>query len=144
MLRVDRRLLQNVDWPLLATAFLIIGLGLSCLWSLAPPGRTGGVLLWRQLSWVGVGLVGLLVMMSLDYRHLVRVAPAFYLAGLGLLVAALVLGRTVSGARRWLHLGPVTLQPSELFKLAFVLALAWILTSRRDQALSRGVLASVF
>ncbi len=144
MLRVDRRLLQNVDWQLLAAALLIVALGLTCLWSLAPPGRTGGPLVWRQLSWVGVGLLGLIVMMSLDYRDLVRVAPAFYLAGLALLASVLVLGRTVSGARRWLHLGPVTVQPSELFKLAFVLILAWVLTARRDQPLSRGVLGATF
>jgi rod shape determining protein RodA len=144
MLRVDRRLLQNVDWQLLAAALLIVCLGLACLWSLAPPGRTGGPLLWRQLSWVGVGLLGLVAMMSLDYRDLVRVAPALYVGGLAMLASLFLLGRTVSGARRWLHLGPVTLQPSELFKLAFVLTLAWVLTLRRDQPLSRGVLGAAF
>jgi rod shape determining protein RodA len=87
-----------------------------------------------------VGLGALVVVASTDYRTLVRAAPGFYLAGVGLLAAVFVLGRTVSGARRWLHLGPVTVQPSELFKLVFILTLAWLLTSRWVPPASRGTL----
>ena len=111
MLRVDRRLLQNVDWALLATALFIVALSVLSMWNLAP-GRGGTALAWRQLSWVGIGLVALLVVASVDYRSLVRVAPAFYVLGVSLLVVVFVLGRTVSGARRWIHLGPITFQPS--------------------------------
>src|SRR6266545_1472051 len=137
MLRVDRRLLQNVDWSLLATALFIIALSILSMWNLAP-GRGGTALAWRQLSSVGIGLVALLVVVSVDYRILVRLAPAFYVMGVALLVAVLVLGRTVSGARRWIQVGPITLQPSELFKLIFVLMLAWALASPRGEPLSRG------
>jgi len=139
MLRFDRRLLQNVDWPLVAAALFIIALSVLSLWTLAP-GRAGGPLAWRQLSWVAVGLAALLVVISVDYRSLVRLAPLFYAVGVGLLLAVFALGRTVSGARRWIHLGPITVQPSELFKLIFVLALTWALTSWRAPALSRGAI----
>ncbi len=137
--RIDRRLLQNVDWTLLAAAGAIVTLSILSLWSLAWGGGSGIAL--RQLWWVGVGLGALVVVASLDYRTLVRAAPVLYVAGLGLLVAVFTLGRTVSGARRWLHVGPVTVQPSELFKLIFVLALAWALTSRWARPLSRATLA---
>jgi rod shape determining protein RodA len=140
MLRFDRRLLQNVDWPLLATALFIIALSLLSLWNLSP-GRSSS-LAWRQLLWVGVGLGALFVMLALDYRTLVRAAPLFYVAGLGLLLTVFVLGRTVSGARRWIHLGPVTVQPSELFKLVFVLAITWALTSWRSVAPARGAVVA--
>ena len=132
MLRLDRRLLQNVDWLLLGAALFIIGLSLVCLWSLNP---TRGIssLVWRQISWVGVGLIGLLVVASVDYRNLVRSAPVLYVIGLGLLTLVFVLGRTVSGARRWIHLGPFTVQPSELFKLIFIITLAWALTTGRGE-----------
>ena len=143
MLRLDRRLLQNVDWPLLGAAFFIIGLGVVCLWSLNP-GRGISALVWRQLSWVGVGLVALLVVVSVDYRNLVRFAPALYVLGLGLLLSVFVLGRTVSGARRWSHLGLLTVQPSEVFKLIFVITLAWALTSGRGERLSRAALIGTF
>ena len=100
MLRFDRRLLLNVDWLLVAAAGFIVALSVLSLWSLAP-GRGGGVLAWRQLSWVGVGLVAMLIMVGLDYRRLVRAAPAFYVMGVALLLTVFILGRTVSGARRW-------------------------------------------
>jgi rod shape determining protein RodA len=100
--------------------------------------------MWRQLSWVGVGLVGLLVVVSVDYRNLVRFAPVFYVVGLGLLLSVFILGRTVSGARRWIHLGPFTVQPSELFKLIFIITLAWALTSARGERLSRASLVGTF
>jgi rod shape determining protein RodA len=139
-LRFDRRLLQNVDWPLLAAAGVLIGLGVLSLWSLSITGGGSAALAWRQLWWVAVGAVALLVVASLDYRSLVRLGPAAYVAGLGLLAAVFLLGRTVSGARRWLHLGPITVQPAELFKLAFVLVLAWLFTSRWTRGPSRGAL----
>jgi rod shape determining protein RodA len=140
---MDRRLLQNVDWLLLGAALFIIGLSLVCLWSLNP-GRGISALMWRQLSWVGVGLAGLLVVVSVDYRNLVRFAPVFYVVGLGLLLSVFILGRTVSGARRWIHVGPLTVQPSELFKLIFIITLAWALTSARGERLSRVALVGTF
>lgn len=143
MLKMDRRLLQNVDWPLLGAALFIIGLSLTCLWSLNP-GRGISALMWRQLSWVGVGMIGLLVVVSVDYRNLVRFAPVFYVIGLGLLLSVFVLGRTVSGARRWIHVGPLTVQPSELFKLIFIITLAWALTSSRGERLGRAALVGTF
>jgi rod shape determining protein RodA len=143
MLRFDRRLLLNVDWILVATTLFIIMLSVLSLWSLAP--RGGSVLAWRQLSWAGIGLLAMLVVISIDYRQLVRAAPVFYLAGLSLLLTVFFLGRTVSGARRWIHLGPFTVQPSEIFKLIFVLALAWALTAwRTTSSSSRGGVLTTF
>ena len=136
MFAIDRRLLQNVDWLLLVSALAVASLGLVTLWTL---GYRGGHLLWRQFSWVMVGLGALVIVASVDYRSLVRAAPAFYVGALSLLLLVLALGRTVSGARRWLPLGPVSLQPSELFKVIFILTVVWLLTSRWAQPLSRGV-----
>jgi rod shape determining protein RodA len=144
MLRLDRRLLGNVDWPLLGAAFAIVLLSILCLSSLGL-GRGGSGLALRQLMWVGVGTVALLVVVTFDYRSFVRAAPALYLVGLGLLTTVFVLGRMVSGARRWIHVGPLTFQPSELFKLIFILTLAWALTWRREATpSSRGTLGWIF
>jgi rod shape determining protein RodA len=79
-------------------------------------------------------------MASIDYRRLVRAAPLLYVLGLLTLVAVFVLGRTVSGARRWLMVGPVSVQPSELFKLCFVLMAVWFLTSRWAQPIGKTVM----
>lgn len=139
-LRVDRRLLQNVDWVLLTAVLVLVGLGLVTLWSLSP-GRHGSAALWRQLCWLGLGLLALITVASADYRNVARAAPAFYVLGVALLLAVFVVGRAVSGARRWIPLGPVTLQPAELFKLIFIVALAWVLTARWANPRARSTLA---
>jgi rod shape determining protein RodA len=142
MVGIDRRLLQNVDWPLLGAAVGLVILSASTLASLHV-GRAGGSVAIRQLAWFGVGIVALVFMASIDYRRLVRAAPLFYVLGLGGLVAVFLLGRTVSGARRWLLVGPVSVQPSELFKLCFVLMAVWLLTSRWAQPIGKTVLMMI-
>ncbi len=139
MLRFDRRLLQNVDWPLLGAAFLLFAMSLLTLSNLSV-GRGGAGVAWRQTAWFGVGLVALLVVASLDYRRLVRAAPAVYLLGLAGLTLVWAFGRSVSGARRWIGLGPMSVQPSELFKICFVLMAVWVITSRWAQPVGTGTL----
>ena len=139
MLRFDRRLLQNVDWPLLGAAFLLFAMSLLTLSNLSV-GRGGAGVALRQTAWFGVGLVALLIVASLDYRRLVRAAPAVYLLGLAGLTLVWAFGRSVSGARRWIGLGPMSVQPSELFKICFVLMVVWVITSRWAQPVGTGTL----
>ncbi|MBI4012670.1 MAG: rod shape-determining protein RodA [Candidatus Rokubacteria bacterium] len=126
MFRIDRRLLLHFDWLLVGLAALLVGAGLLTLGSLVPR------LLMRQLAWLGIGAVVVLVLISIDYRVLARWAYLGYIAGLMVLAAVLVLGRTAQGARRWLAVGPLTVQPSELFKLVLILTVAAYLASRED------------
>ena len=115
MVGIDRRLLQNIDWVLLGIIVVLAGLSALTLSTLHVT-RTGGTVALRQLAWFGIGLVALVAVVSVDYRRLVRAAPLLYVAGLGGLVAIFFVGRTVSGARRWIALGPLSVQPSEIFK----------------------------
>jgi rod shape determining protein RodA len=138
MIGIDRRLLQNVDWPLLSAVLGLTVLSAATLSSLTV-GRAGGSVMLRQLGWVGVGILALLIVASVDYRKLVRLAPAMYLVGLTGLVVVFALGRTVSGARRWIVFGPFSVQPSELFKLCFILMVVWLLASRWAQPISLSI-----
>ena len=78
----------------------------------------------RQAVYAFLGIVALVVFSRTDYRRLRYLVPPLLLASFALLVAVLVVGIAVNGARRWLTLGPATLQPSELAKLALILWLA--------------------
>jgi rod shape determining protein RodA len=140
VLRIDRRLLQNVDWLLLATAFGLVVISTVTLASLHV-GRAGGSVVVRQLVWFALGLVVMVFLASLDTRRLVRAAPAIYLLGLVGLASVFGLGRTVSGARRWVVWGPLSVQPSELFKICFLLMMVWALTSRWAQPVGKLTLA---
>jgi rod shape determining protein RodA len=125
--RIDRRLLLHFDWVLVALVALLIGAGLLTLGSLVPR------LLMRQLIWLGLGAIVGLVIISIDYRLLTRWAYVGYAAGLAALTVVLLLGRAAQGARRWISIGPLTLQPSELFKLVMIATVATYLASREDQ-----------
>jgi rod shape determining protein RodA len=140
MVGIDRRLLENVDWPLLGGTVGLIAMSAVTLANLQV-GRAGGGIALRQLGWVGIGGLALLIVASFDYRKLVRIAPVLYLVGTVALVAVFVAGRSVSGARRWILLGPMSVQPSELFKICFVLMAVWLLTSRWAQPMGRFTIA---
>ncbi|GAB6909844.1 cell wall shape-determining protein [Desulfosarcina cetonica] len=122
----DRRLLQCFDWGLLILTLAVSGIGLVVLYSAVTAGVTGpDVLLFKkQLIWHGGGLVLMTLCFVFDYKQLERFGNAIYLASVGSLVAVLFIGKYVAGSRRWLPLGPFSLQPSEMAKVAVIIVLS--------------------
>jgi len=100
----------------------------------------------RQLTWALAGAAAFVVTSRLDYRTWIRLTPGVYIATIVALGVVLVpsVGIEVDGARRWLGAGSVRFQPSELAKLALILAVAELL-SRRAGAIddARSVLRPV-
>jgi len=132
---IDRRLIQNFEWPIFVMGLAVALIGIVNLISASP--ERGALLpdtAWRQLVWMGLGLVLLLTTLLLDYRTLERVAVPFYVGVIALLVAVLFIGRIVNGSQRWIDLGPMNLQPSELAKLALIVLFARILARRSASA----------
>jgi cell division protein FtsW len=90
--------------------------------------------LWRQLAWVLIGLVAVLIMMNIDYRRLASPLVIFSALALQFILLVVVLFADRShNTHRWLHLGPVSLQPSEFAKIVLVLFLAFFLDLRKGQ-----------
>ena len=104
----------------------LLALGMVMLYS-STMGQPGAHYLMMQAIWAGLGVVLCLATASLDY-HLLKKA-AWPLLILSVVLLALVLmphiGLKIKGARRWFGYGSVRLQPSELAKLALIIALAW-------------------
>jgi rod shape determining protein RodA len=88
---------------------------------------------YRQFTWMGVCGVGIGIALSLPARFYRHAAYPVYGGTLLLLVAALIVGQEVNGARSWLVVGPLRLQVSELAKVGTVLAVAQLLSERRNQ-----------
>ena len=116
----------SFDISLVAALFAIGLLGILTLYSAmqgsAP--ESGMPPHQKQLIWWGLGLMGVLIVILIDYRHMEHYAYAIYAFSLLLLVYVLVMGRSISGAKRWIELGPLSFQPSELIKITMMLALA--------------------
>jgi len=122
----DRRLVQNFDWGLLGLTILLAAIGLIILYSAVNAGSTDSqrILVLKQLIWYGIGLVVMIVCFLFDYKMLERWAVPFYIFCLLLLLAVLGFGRYIGGSRRWLSLGPISIQPSEIVKIAVVVLMA--------------------
>jgi rod shape determining protein RodA len=114
--------LALVSWPLVALVALLGLIGYGLLYSAA--GGSHGPWAVRHGARLAAMLGLALALAVLDIRRLFRAAYPAYAIVLALLVAVEVAGEISKGAQRWIDLGVVQLQPSELMKLALVLALA--------------------
>jgi rod shape determining protein RodA len=131
MFTVDRRILEHMDWRLVGLIAGILAIGVTTIYSVTPQWSRGGTPLYlKQCSWVAVGTLVFVAFAAIDYQRLLNYAHYFYWGTLGLLVLVAVLGKVGMGAQRWVAVGGVSLQPSELAKLAVILALANYFPSR--------------
>jgi rod shape determining protein RodA len=120
--RIWNRLFGNLDGPLLMIAALIVGLGLITLYSatMEVPRRFNA-----QLINICVALTAMWIMAQVPPQLMMRFAVPVYVLGVALLVGVALFGFVAKGARRWLDIGVMTIQPSELMKLGLPLMLAW-------------------
>lgn len=124
------RVLRAIDWPLLLIVACLSGIGLLVMQS-----AVGGTD-WRfadQSRYFTVALVLMWVIALVPPQWLAKLAPLVYGAGVLLLVAVMFVGDTSKGATRWLDLGFVRLQPSEIMKIALPLLLAWYFQQREGK-----------
>jgi rod shape determining protein RodA len=117
----------HVDWPLLLGVAVLSALGLTVLYSAS--GQDIDVIV-RQLLRLGMGCAIMVSVAQVTPQQMKRWAPALYTAGMLLLAAVLIAGEIGRGAQRWLDLGLVRFQPSEMMKLAVPLMVASYLSDR--------------
>ena len=100
----------------------------------------------RQVVWAGIGAGLLVVAARTDYRRLRTLAVPIMAATIFLLVAVLAIGIQGGGARRWIGVGELTIQPAEFAKLAVIIYLAAWLASKGDtvRSFEHGLLPFVF
>lgn len=118
----------RVDWLTVAIALALMTMGWLNLYAAVfdetHAGFDIGANYGKQLVWIGVSLVVAVVVMLIDDKFYHILAYPIYVVALLLMLATLVAGITVNGAKAWLDLGPMRLQPTEFMKFAVSLALA--------------------
>jgi rod shape determining protein RodA len=114
--------LWKVNWSLIFLLAALVGIGSAMLYSAADANWSP----WanRQLVRFGIGFLLILIISMIDIRFWLRHAYTIYLLVFGLLIAVEIMGVIGMGAQRWINLGFVQMQPSEIMKIALVLALA--------------------
>lgn len=127
-----RRAVARLDWWLLLAAGLLLTFGLMSMYSY------GGGFFGRYVQRLLIGLIpfGLFLWVPIGFWR--RAAVVLYVLNIALLVLVLIAGASGGGAQRWLNIGPVEFQPSELSKLLNVICLAAYFASRPEPRPSLG------
>lgn len=129
---------KAVDFTLLLATMLLVFIGIIMVFSSSWPEamqkfNSGYHFLKRQLLYSTLGLVGLLILMNIDYKVWKKYAIWIYLLALGtggLLFTPL--GKNVKGATRWLDIGPITFMPSDAIKIGSVIFFASFLANKKE------------
>lgn len=121
LLRTMLFLLGEVDWLLVTAIGFLIYVGVTTLHF-----QQHGAFYEKQLQFLIAGVVAMIIFWRIPYKLWTHkyVLPVLYVANIGLLSAVMVIGHSAMGAQRWIALGPITLQPSEIAKLVVIFTLA--------------------
>ncbi len=117
----------HIDFPLFLLLSVLTVFGLIVLYSAS--GHDGHYMK-RQLVFFGLSYIAMLSIAQLNTQQLERWSPWLYAGGVVLLVLVLVIGVGAKGAQRWLGVGSIRFQPSEILKLAMPVTVATYLSSR--------------
>ncbi len=139
----------GVDLFFFFLVVVVVIIGLVVMWSASYPVAyhdTGDSFFYlkKQLGWAVAGFIVMIVMSYFDFRHLHFWAPIILLVAIGALVVVLFMP-PINGVNRWIRIGPVNIQPSEIMKFAMILWLAhWQSKNYSDMGtFKRGVLPTL-
>jgi rod shape determining protein RodA len=121
----ERRLYYHIDWALLLAVLALCSLGVVMIYSTtSDPTRATSHMHITQIYAIVIGLIAMVLTVSFDYRTFTDKSHLIYITVLALLIYVLFFGAVMMGARRWIPLKIVNLQPSEFAKVAVALVLA--------------------
>ncbi len=134
-----QRVRHGVDRPMLVAILLLLCLGTIMVFSASYPNAITGkgdatYYIRRQLLWLAAGGVCMTILASLPYQIYKKFTPEVAVVSILLLALVLVMGTAQGVAKRWIYVGGVSVQPSEIAKLAVVMTLAWYIDRHAEEA----------
>ncbi|WP_105957143.1 FtsW/RodA/SpoVE family cell cycle protein [Apilactobacillus quenuiae] len=125
---------SRIDWPIIICVFLLALIGIGSIFIAVSHDAYSGVIVRQiitQFVWYTIGTITIIIIMQFDSEQLWKIAPIIYWGALLMLGSLLVLySRSYfvqTGAKSWFQLGPLTFQPAEVMKPAFVVMLARVI-----------------
>lgn len=128
----EKKQIKYFDYTLLFIIIFLVGFGLVMLYSTSSYNaqlrfNDSALYLKKQLFASLLGFAGMFVVASIDYHIWLKLSGLFYIVALGLCTIVIFKGSNYNGSTRWLEVGPVSFQPSELAKMAVILFLATVI-----------------
>ena len=121
---MKKKLLKNLDWGVLVCILILLGVGMTALFSTSQ--NTGHAELFKQIQWLLISIPFFILAIMIDYDKVLKIAPVFYGACIFLLILVLFT-QEINGARSWFSIGSFSFQPSEFCKIATILFISYSL-----------------
>ncbi len=122
---------QKIDYITVLIVIILVSCGLIAIYSATHSGDENiNRYFTKQLTWAFIGIALMITINFLPFKLLIRTSYVLYIFTVLLLIFVLFFGKTGQGAERWLVLGPFRIQPSELAKLATILAVSRFLSDK--------------
>ena len=132
--RPDSGSWRSLDIQLAVAALSLSVIGLLMAWTNSPDGPlSAGSIFTRGLMWFAIAIIAFAAVAAFDYRWLRTFVAPIYLANIGLLILTLIIGVTINGAQRWISIGGLTFQISEISKVVMIGVAATFLEARKDK-----------
>ncbi len=120
-----KRELKNMEWGILVVAIILSIIGIVALFSATQ--ETEYDEFSKQIIWLVVSLIAMVIVMFIDYNLLLKASPVLYGLTIVLLIAVLFT-KPVNGATSWFNIGAFSLQPGEFAKVTVILFLTYVIT----------------
>lgn len=126
--------LKNVSYGFIVIPLILSVIGLIFVYSTGIRAEDGTIgpffqsQFFKQLTWFTIGIGLSIFILSIDYFQLAEIGEYFYITGIVMLVITLVFGKEVRGAKSWLGIGGLGIQPSEIMKIFYILFYAKFLS----------------
>ncbi len=120
-----KRELKNMEWGILIVAIILSIIGIIALFSATQ--ETEYDEFSKQIIWLVVSLIAMVVVMFIDYNLLLKASPVLYGLTIVLLIAVLFT-KPINGATSWFNIGAFSLQPGEFAKVVVILFLTYVIT----------------
>lgn len=129
------RSFRDLDWPMMIIALAICGAGVLQIYSATHDSGVWDDAWWKQLVWIGLGLILMWGATKVDYHTLMGHVPLMYGVTVVALLGTYAVGTVVFGSRRWIGVGSAKFQVSEFAKLVIVLLVARFLSELKGDRL---------
>ena len=125
-----KRELKNIEWNVLIVAIILCGIGLIALFSATQ--ETDYDEFYKQIIWLAISLVIMILVMVIDYEFLVKISAIFYVIFILLLIAVLFTA-PINGASSWFDIGFFSFQPAEFAKIFVILFLTFTIKKIQEK-----------
>ena len=127
---IGERDLPTLDWNFIGTALVIATVGCLLIYSATYFNEPGLGTFKKQLLWMLIGIILMVIFIVVDYHVLFDIAPILYGIGIVLLIYLLVWGKVTANVKSWIHIGGFQFQPAQLLQFPLSNSLRWCLSCR--------------